>query len=306
MLTTLPIILTKVYNLRSNDEAHAINPTIVMILNGMNGSLSAIMDETRRKGLLKSWKGLYAGRPIKYGDTYFIDVFSREFNRDIAPMKNGYTDNYYYQMTAHIRRFKGMEKPPVRPAMQTIDLNDNFTQWNSLPLMFWDPTGDTAHRDFEGTDRKTRYTNTSGRNDIVAAKTVHDPHYVYFYVQTAEPLSPHTDKNWMLLFINTDQVNLTGLEGYDLFINRTDRTINKASIEAWSDLEQRWYYLDQTHRTQEGNQLALKVPVRYFYSKKSNIGFDFKWADNPQHLNDISAFFLNGDAAPDRRFNYRY
>ena len=33
--------------------------------------------------------------------------------------------------------------------------------------------------------------------------------------------------------------------------------------------------------------------------------FDFKWADNPIDLeNPIS--FINGDAAPNRRFNYRF
>jgi hypothetical protein len=34
--------------------------------------------------------------------------------------------------------------------------------------------------------------------------------------------------------------------------------------------------------------------------------FDFHWADNLQHLGDISEFGLNGDSAPNRRFNYRY
>ena len=33
-------------------------------------------------------------------------------------------------------------------------------------------------------------------------------------------------------------------------------------------------------------------------------GFDFKWADNCSPLQD--AMFLQGDAAPNRRFNYRF
>jgi hypothetical protein len=35
------------------------------------------------------------------------------------------------------------------------------------------------------------------------------------------------------------------------------------------------------------------------------IAFDFHWADNFQ-TNDIADFGVNGDSAPDRRFNYRY
>ena len=55
--------------------------------------------------------GTYGGRPIKNGDSFFVDALSQEFNRDIAPMKGGHTDNYYYQLVTNIRKFKGMEPP---------------------------------------------------------------------------------------------------------------------------------------------------------------------------------------------------
>jgi hypothetical protein len=42
--------------------------------------------------------GIYAGRPIKNGDSWFVDEFTQEFTRDMAPMKGGRTDNYYYQL----------------------------------------------------------------------------------------------------------------------------------------------------------------------------------------------------------------
>jgi hypothetical protein len=54
-----------------------------------------------------------------------------------------------------------------------------------------------------------------------------------------------------------------------------------------------------------GEQLELRIPLKAVPQIVLEAGFDFKWADNPQHLNDISAFFVDGDAAPDRRFNYR-
>ncbi|MBV5342394.1 hypothetical protein JZU68_01850, partial [bacterium] len=34
--------------------------------------------------------------------------------------------------------------------------------------------------------------------------------------------------------------------------------------------------------------------------------FYFKWSDNPQNLTDVTAFFTDGDAAPDRRFNFNF
>ena len=55
-----------------------------------------------------------------------------------------------------------------------------------------------------------------------------------------------------------------------------------------------------------GKQLELRMPLEFDPSTRPDFGFDFKWADNPGELTDSSGFFLNGDAAPDRRFNYRF
>lgn len=60
------------------------------------------------------------------------------------------------------------------------------------------------HRDHYGyCDRY--YTNNTGRNDIVGAKVARDADNVYFYVETADKLTPATDRNWMMLFIDVDR-----------------------------------------------------------------------------------------------------
>lgn len=33
---------------------------------------------------------------------------------------------------------------------------------------------------------------------------------------------------------------------------------------------------------------------------------DFKWADNVQHAGDVMDFYLDGEVAPEGRFNFRY
>jgi len=43
---------------------------------------------------------------------FFVDQYNAEFNRCIQPMKGGYTDNYYMQMVANIRKYKGMPPQP--------------------------------------------------------------------------------------------------------------------------------------------------------------------------------------------------
>ncbi|MFZ4549210.1 MAG: PA14 domain-containing protein, partial [Bacteroidales bacterium] len=55
-----------------------------------------------------------------------------------------------------------------------------------------------------------------------------------------------------------------------------------------------------------GNEMALSIPRAALLLDKATPEFYFKWADNPQQLNDISTFFTDGDAAPDRRFNFNF
>lgn len=147
-------------------------------------------------------KTSYGGRPINQGDTHFVDVFTAEFNLDMAPMKGGYTDNYYYQLVGKIRQYKGMEAPQTTSPSKTMVVDGSFSEWAEVTPSFCDPVDDTKHRDFEG---------------------------------------------------------------YDKSVPRT--SVNLQDI----------------------------LPDFYF-----------KWADNPGELTDVTTFFLNGDAAPDRRFKYHF
>jgi hypothetical protein len=76
----------------------------------------------------------YGGRPISNGHSHFVDVFSQEFNRDMAPMKGGHTDNMYYQLVANIRRFKGMAEPPVFSAARTVAIDGSFVTLQPTPF----------------------------------------------------------------------------------------------------------------------------------------------------------------------------
>ena len=54
-----------------------------------------------------------------------------------------------------------------------------------------------------------------------------------------------------------------------------------------------------------GNQLEVSVPRELLGLGGDRFVFDFKWSDNPADLNDPISLCLNGDTAPNRRFNYR-
>ena len=131
-----------------------------------------------------------AGHPIHTGDLYFIDQYNEEFSRDIEPMEGGHTDNYYYQLVANIRRYKGQHAPEPASLEQTIDLKGSFAQWDAVTPEYCDHVDDTMHRNEPGNFQAGPYVDDTGRNDIVAAKVARDKNYVYFYVRTQNPLTP--------------------------------------------------------------------------------------------------------------------
>ena len=243
-----------------------------------------------------------AGKPLKIGDTYFIDQYNQEFSRDIEPMKGGHTDNYYYQLVANVRKYKGVQKPIEAGEKVTIDIQASFDQWDDVEAVYYDHLGDIQHRNSIGDRMAGQYINTTGRNDIIESKVAHDANNIYFYVKTKGKISNHTDNNWMLLFINADQNHETGWEGYDFMINA--EILGETTTTLKQLKKGKWKTVDELEFTYMDHELMLKIPK--FSLGEERVEFDFHWADNIQKLNDITEFFLNGDSAPDRRFNYRY
>ena len=242
------------------------------------------------------------GREVRMGEGYFIDQYNQEYSRDIEPMKGGHSDNYYYQLVANVRKYKGVERPEPVGAPVTIDMEGDFDQWRWVKKSYYDHVGDVTHRNSPGNFAAGPYINETGRNDIVESKVARDDDYVYFYVKTADALTPHTDPYWMLLFIDADKSHETGWEGYDLLVNaefKNDRTSTVKTYDGES-----WSGSKGVAFRYEGKEMMVRVPRSYFGSGK--LAFDFHWADGIQKLGDIEEFFLNGDQAPSRRANYRF
>lgn len=245
----------------------------------------------------------FLGKPLKPGQTFFVDLYNEEYNRDIDPMKGGYSDNYYYQLVANIRRFKGL--PPADPISppQTMVIDGKFEEWQSITPYFADPVGDVMHRNWPRSDNKIRYVNNTGRNDITGSRVTHDAKSIYFYARTSQNLTPSAGKNWMLLYIDTDQSDKTGWQGYDLLVNQQIRG-NTTQVSRWNGSG--WSRLGTAAIRYAGNELELSVPKSMARQGEKTLRIDFHWADNIQQLTSITEFFLNGDSAPDRRFQYRY
>ncbi len=253
---------------------------------------------------ITGWNEWIAGRYQEWGkqSNAFPDEFNQEGSRDVEPMKGGHGDNYYYQMINNIRRFKGMPATESSSGPLSIVIDGNFQEWEKVKPSFTSYKGNTLHRNSPGWG-STQYVNTSGRNDIVLAKVSRNENYVFFYVETANPLSPKTDPAWMQLFIDADRNKNTGWEGYDFVINRV--TAGKKAIIEKTEAGWNWKKVAEIDYAVKGNKLEIKIP-RSLLSQTDDLDFEFKWSDNMQQQNNIMDFWVNGDVAPAGRFNFNY
>ncbi|WP_344980364.1 hypothetical protein [Compostibacter hankyongensis] len=245
----------------------------------------------------------FMGRKSPY---FFVDQYNAEFNRAIQPMKGGYTDNYYMQMAENIRRYKGARPIPVLKGWSSLKIDGDFSDWKKVAVEYRDTRGDVFHRDYNGYGG-LHYTNNSGRNDIVTCKVAVDRDKVYFYAATDSALTPHTGNNWMLLLIDADRNPATGWHGYDFLINRKivdggTTTLMRYDPDRGGDPWKTIARLDYRYR---GNALELAVPQKLLGLKGNALSFDFHWCDNPADLKDPISLCIDGDSAPNRRFNYR-
>lgn len=250
------------------------------------------------------------GKVAPKGSPVFVDAFDEEYNRDIEPMKGGSNDNLYYQMVGKIRQLKGARPLPPAGPPRTILIDGDFADWNDVTPEYRDHAFDTTHRDHMGWGRIDRYVNTTGRNDIISAMVARDASNLHFLAVTREGLTAHTDSDWMRLFIDADRNASTGWMGFDFVVNMEPVSDRETSIHKAVPGDKGgfiWQPLARTPYRASGNRIEIAVPAGLLgWQEKPGHGIDFKWADNTGAPNDPEGFFTKGDAAPSRRFKYRY
>jgi len=245
----------------------------------------------------------YTDADCYYPGGLFVDEYTQEYSRDCEPMRGGHTDNYYYQLASWVRRYKGVRERPLAAGPSRIVIDGDFADWQDVKPEFRDTIGDTLHRDHKGYGELV-YHNDTGRNDFVLCKCAYDATNLYFYVQTLAKITPRTDTNWMLLFLDTDRKAATGWLGYDYAVNLEVLGDKQTTIKAWRSGS--WETIGGIPYRVEGNGLELAIPRTLIQQTNNAPAFDFHWADNIQGFGDISEFGVNGDSAPNRRWNYRY
>ena len=262
---------------------------------------------------LNDWNEWTAGK-YNFGDTWFlgrenspfafVDQYNAEFNRTIQPMKGGYTDNYYMQMAANIRRYKGVRPIPENIGFRRISIDGSFKDWEKVKVVYRDTRGDVTFRDADGY-AGLHYTDSTGRNDIQESKVaLTKDGNACFYAKCGSSISPSTDPGWMMLFIDSDMDHSTGWFGYDLVINKEVIDSKTTAVMKYEGGE--WRKVTDVAYSVSGNEVELAIPLALLDIAGNKAGFDFKWADNPGELIDPISLCTHGDTAPNRRFNYRF
>ncbi|MBL7154189.1 MAG: hypothetical protein ISS79_10775 [Phycisphaerae bacterium] len=257
--------------------------------------------------MVTGWNEWVAGRWKADGmPVMFVDQFDQEFSRDIEPAKGHHADNYYWQLVANVRRYKGAPALPDAGEQKVIRINAGFDQWHNVSPEYHDHAGETIPRDHPGVGN-THYKNATGRNDLLVMKVARDNEFVYFYARCSHPITSCNDSNWMILLIDSDQDVATGWEGFDYVLNRSVAGSAKTVLEkcrgGWS-----WAEAGEVSYRVSGNELHLAVPRAAIGMAPGNghIRLDFKWIDNWRNPGDVMDFYLSGDVAPEARFKYRY
>jgi hypothetical protein len=251
--------------------------------------------------MVTGWNEWIAGRFERPGEPVaFVDQYDQRYSRDIEPVKGLHGDNFYYQLIAGIRRYKGAPALPKATAAKTIDVAKGFEQWADVAPEFTDHVGDTGPRDHPGA-AGLHYENNTGRHDLVSMKVAHDEANAYFYARTREPLGTEVMPDGMSLLIDADRNPATGWNGFDLILRHSAErraVVLERNAGGW-----RWEAVDAVRTRSAGNELQLAIPRGVIGGRAS---FDFKWTDNLQRPGDVMDFYLSGDVAPGGRMRFRY
>ena len=214
------------------------------------------------------------------------------------------------------RKYKGVRKAD-KVQSANIKIDGNFGDWAKVSPEFLDHQGDPVHRDWKGYGELPNYVNNTGRHDIVAAKMCLNGNDLKAYVRTWEPMYNPRAAHWMLLFLDTDANPNNGYAGmgYDYCVRTDPNNPNsKAIVQRYEktttalDLFEygRWVTVGTIDRAFDGTQMELSIPLNMLGLQRSVLPYlDFKWTDNIQENDEVRDFTVNGDAAPDDRYNYR-
>lgn len=254
-------------------------------------------------------------------DNGFPDTFNDEYSRDLEPTRGELGDNYYYQFVNFVRRYKGVREIPSPTTATTIQMDGSEAQWATVGPYYAaniDNIGDRNSPGYIG----THYSDYSGRNDIIGAQVARDDEYLYFHVECANDITPHTDPLWMHLYIDSDGEN-NGWNSFDYVVNKSAASDTTVVLEKFTGNGYETVKVSDCAYTQNGRYMTVQIPKADLGIQGYDFTVNFAWTDNVHDVadtgtgegentvystfsGDILDFYTSGDVAPGGRFKYSY
>lgn len=220
------------------------------------------------------------------------DCCTEEYSRDIEPMKGGYFDNYYLQMIANIRRFKGLPEMPK---------DERRGEWSN-GIGYRDFPFGNAHRDCRGFG-DYHYVNTSGVNDIAEMTVSSCEDAVKFTATCADDIQ--TVGSWMRLYVRRADRQCYAPLGFEWTINDGTNADGSTAVSKWNGAA--YQTIGRAQISVDGKSVTVTVEKALLGFKKGEcVSIDFKWTDQVGENPTVEDFYQNGDSAPLGRLSYRY
>ncbi|MGA1235812.1 MAG: ThuA domain-containing protein [Limisphaerales bacterium] len=277
------------------------------VLRGLNfqEQWDRVVEEDPMFAFVTGWNEWIAGRFSEFNGirepVMFVDQFDQEHSRDIEPMKGGHGDNYYYQLVANIRRYKGVRRTPLI-SPQPIRIDGDFSDWEAVSVEFRDTVGDPVSRDHRGWNPQVSYSNHSGRNDITLCKVTTSGTDLCVLLMTHDTIKAVGDPGTLVVLLNIDCHTGTGLLGYDFTIGLKEWG---AVIQHPDGADAEGNVMGTARIAVKANQIEISVPWRALGLEGAPRELWLKCIDNIPFTGDWSELSLFGDAAPNDRFNYQ-
>jgi len=248
--------------------------------------------------MVTGWNEWIAGRWGKPEASVFVDQYDREYSRDIEPMRGGHGDNYYCQMMAGIRRYKGAPPLPAAGPPAEIRIAGGFEQWAAVTPEYLGASAGPP-RDHDGAGG-LHYTHAGARNSFEAMKVGRDAGQVYFYARLAQP--PADGGAGLTLWLRT-RPDGPSWAGFDQRVRRGPD--GRWTLQRWAG-DAGWQAVGAVESRLAGRELHLAAPRAALGLTAAALTIDFKWSDNLPDRAQALDFYSEGSVAPSGRLMFRY
>ena len=251
------------------------------------------------------WNELIAGRFDEWLGTEnaFPDQFDYEHSRDCEPTRTILGDNYYYQLCANIRRYKGLDAADTAIVNRTVRIGEGGGDWKTITTEFAGYNGKNVERDAPGWLGEY-FKKPAAPNNMILTKCAYDDKNIYFMCECSEDIRQKGDSSFMKLLIKTASAGEDSFGGFDYMISPIPRQ-GRAVVEKCADGFIRSLTGFEAKAVVTGRLLEIEVSRSALgLEGEGKPSFGFKWCDDNLSKGDFLDLYTDGDTLPTGRFYF--